>query len=549
MTDWNFARVFELCAEIRGTDRTALVNGDDRRSWEEFDRRAAGVAQALLDAGLGHQAKVAQYLYNCNEYLESVFAAFKAAMVPVNTNYRYGDDELAYLWDNADAEAVVFHGTFADRVERLRRRLPKVRLWLWVDDGGGACPGFAVPYEAAATAVATGGDTRVRGPRGVSGDDIYLLYTGGTTGMPKGVLWRQDDIFSLLNRASPLAMPDDDGLSGIRPMIKSLQASPPVLLPACPLMHGTGSFTAFSCLMLGGCVVTMPGRSFDAAALLDTIGRERVNLVTIVGDAFARPLLQALDAEPGRFDLSSLLGMTSSGVMWSEETKAGLHKHNPNMLLMDIFSSSEALGMGSSTSAAGAESHTASFKIGRNAKVIDDDGREIPPGSGVAGRLALGGRLPLGYYKDEAKTAATFVTIDGERYSVPGDHALVGADGSLQLLGRGSVCINTGGEKVFPEEVEEVLKTHPGVLDAACVGVPDERFGEAITAVVELREGEPPTPAELTEHVRARIAPFKAPRHYVVVPSIGRSPAGKLDYRTLRQVALDEAAAEAGAGS
>lgn len=335
-------------------------------------------------------------------------------------------------------------------------------------------------------------------------------------------------------------MPEEEGREGVARFVTALSAAQPGVLPACPLMHGTGAFTAFSSLMLGGFVVTLPQRSFDPVALLEAIGREKVNLVSIVGDAFAKPILRALDAEPERFDLSSLLGIISSGVIWSEETKRGLLRHNPKMMLVDAFSSSEALGMGSSVSTSGAEAATASFKLGERAKVIDEEGREIPPGSGRAGRLALGGRIPVGYYKDDEKTAATFVTIDGARYSVPGDYARVEADGSLTLLGRGSVSINTGGEKVFPEEVEEALKTHPAVRDAAVVGVPDERFGQAITAVVELTAGADASEEELTEHVKARLAHFKAPRHVVFVPSLGRSPAGKVDYRGLASLAGEE---------
>ncbi|HXY45531.1 MAG TPA: AMP-binding protein, partial [Acidimicrobiales bacterium] len=527
MTDFNLADIWELAAEIRGDDHTALVHGERRESWAELDRRADGFAQTLLGAGLGQGAKVAQYLYNCNEYIESVFGAFKAAMVPVNTNYRYADEELVYLFDNSDAEAVVFHGAFADRVAGIRPRVPGVRLWIHVDDGSGPCPDFALPYEQAtdaARAPASNGHgssgpagAHVAGPWGRSGDDLYFLYTGGTTGMPKGVMWRQDDLFCLWNGGSLMALPEDRGMDGIREGIEALTAAPPVLLPACPLMHGTGAFTAYSCLLLGGTVVTLASRAFDASELLETIAREKVNVVTIVGDSFARPILAALEAAPGRHDLSSMLAIISSGVMWSEETKRALHAFNPNMLLVDAFSSSEALGMGSSVSAAGSEAGTASFKLGPNAKVIDEAGNDIPPGSGQAGRLALGGRLPLGYYKDAEKTARTFVTIGGQRYSVPGDYALVAADGTLQLLGRGSVVINSGGEKIFPEEVEEALKTHPGVADAACVGVPDERFGEAICAIVQLRPGEAVAQEALIGHVKERLASFKAPRHVVFV--------------------------------
>ncbi|MGH9296739.1 MAG: AMP-binding protein, partial [Acidimicrobiales bacterium] len=383
MTEWNFADQWEMCAEVRD-GLPALKHGDDHRSWREVDRNAGGIAKALLGAGLTKQAKVAQYLYNCNEYLESVFAAFKVGMVPVNTNYRYGDEELTYLFDNADAEAVVFHGTFAERLERLLKKLERVRLFLWVDDGTGDCPKWATSYEEAADGLSESEDPHVRADWGRSGDDLYFLYTGGTTGMPKGVMWRQDDLFSLLNGGSPVPLPEDKGTKGTREMIEGLQSMQPSVLPACPLMHGTGAFTAFSSLVLGGCVVTMPGRVFDAEALLRTAEREKVNLVTIVGEAFARPILGALEdhehEEP--YDLSNLLGIVSSGVMWSNETKCELLRHLPHVMLIDAFSSSEALGMGSSVSTAGAEAVTATFKVGERAKVIDDDGNELPPGSG-----------------------------------------------------------------------------------------------------------------------------------------------------------------------
>ncbi|MGP0004698.1 MAG: acyl-CoA synthetase [Acidimicrobiales bacterium] len=550
MTNFNLADIWELAAEIRGDDHIALIHGNLRESWAELDRRAGGLAKTLLEGGLGQGAKVAQYLYNCNEYVESVFGAMKAAMVPVNTNYRYADEELVYLFANSDAEAVMFHGAFADRVAGFRGRLPGVRLWIHVDDGSGPCPDFALPYEEAANALGSGSDAppdmHVAGPWGRSGDDLYFLYTGGTTGMPKGVMWRQDDLFSLWNGGSLMAMPEDRGMDGIREGIEALSAAPPVLLPACPLMHGTGAFTAYSCLLLGGTVVTLASRTFDASELLDTIAREKVNVVTIVGDSFAKPILAALEADPDRYNLSSLLAMISSGVMWSEETKRALHGHNPNMLLVDAFSSSEALGMGSSISAAGSEAGTASFKLGPNAKVIDEEGNEIPAGSGRPGRLALGGRLPVGYYKDAEKTAKTFVTIAGQRYSVPGDYATVAADGTLQLLGRGSVVINSGGEKVYPEEVEEVLKTHPAVADAACVGVPDERFGEAICAIVQLRPQAAASSQELIAHVKGRLASFKAPRYVVFVGSVGRTPSGKLDYRALKALGTEQAEAPVG---
>lgn len=538
MVDWNFADAWETVAELVPR-APALVHGDRRVLWQDFERRADALARFLLEAGVKAQDKVAQYLHNGPEYLESVFAAFKAGLVPVNTNYRYTEDELFYLWDNADATAVVFHGTFAERIERLRSRLPAVTTWIWVDDGTAARPSWAVAYE---DAVLTHGHSPsgppasgagaehgpVKPPWGRSGDDLLLLYTGGTTGMPKGVMWRQDDLLRKLNSSNMIRIPEDDGIPGLR---KTIVGSGPSLVPACPLMHGTGLFTAMGTLLIGGCVVTLTQRHFDAVELLDTIDRENVNVIAIVGDAFAKPILSALDAHPGRYSLSTLLAVISSGVMWSEETKRRMLEHHPTMMLIDTFSSSEALGMGTSVSTGSSAEHTARFTLGPDVRVIDPGtGKDVSPGSGERGVLALGGRNPLGYYKDPEKSAATFKEFDGMRYSVPGDYATVEADGSIQLLGRGSVVINTGGEKVFPEEVEEALKRHPSVRDAVVVGAADERFGEAVTAVVELWPGKRAEEPELIEFFRTQLAHYKAPRHIRFVPSVERTPAGKVDY-------------------
>jgi 3-oxocholest-4-en-26-oate---CoA ligase len=532
---WTFADLWEVNAD-QLPDAPALVQGGRRIAWSELDRRADGVAAWLLDLGVTEQDKVAQYLYNCPEYLESMFAAYKAGLVPVNTNYRYGDEELRYLWDNADAVAVVFHGTFAERIERLRHRLPEVRGWLWVDDGSGACPPWATPYEEVAT-TAVG---RQRGPWGRDGDHLYMLYTGGTTGMPKGVMWRQDDLIALLASQLGGGFPEQPDVEAVRRM---RTAPGPVALPACPLMHGTGALISMVTLTQGGSVVLLLGRTYDPVELLDTIVAEKVNIVVIVGDAFAKPMLRALDAEPGRWDLSSVVGMTSSGVMWSEATKQGLLAHHAGMMLMDGFSSSEALGMGVSISGAGATAETAKFTLGPNARVITDDGRFVEPGSGEIGMVGVGGRVPLGYYKDPDKTARTFRVIDGVRYSIPGDYATVEADGTIRLLGRGSVCINTAGEKVFPEEVEEALKTHPAVLDAVVVGVPDDKWGEAITALVEPTSGGAPEESALVAHVKDRLASYKAPKRVLLVDTVGRAPNGKVDYARCRAMALEQVAA------
>jgi acyl-CoA synthetase (AMP-forming)/AMP-acid ligase II len=531
MDGWNFADVWEVVAETL-PEAPAVIQGERRQSWADIDQRANGLARALLDLGAGAQDKVAQYLYNCPEYLESVFGAFKAGLVPVNTNYRYGDDELVYLWDNADAVAVVFHGTFAERVERVRHRLPRILGWLWVDDGSGPCPDWAVAYQDAIKAEQSTGD-RVVPPWGRSGDDLYLLYTGGTTGMPKGVMWRQDDLFAALNEAAPLRYDEGGNLDHVR---RVLQSTGPVFLPACPLMHGTGAFCAFTGFSVGGSVVVLSSRAFDAEELVATVAAERVNIMSIVGDAFAKPILRVLDEAPGQWDISSLDVVISSGVMWSEPTKRGLLRHDPDMLLVDSFASSEALGMGRSISGTKGRAKTARFVLGRNARVVGDDG-DVVPGSGEVGLLAVRGRNPVGYYKDPEKTARTFRTIDGARYSIPGDYATVDADGTLRVLGRGSVCINTGGEKVFPEEVEEVIKLHPAVRDAIVVGVPDGRFGEAICAVVEPQPGAVLQPEDLEAHVKDRLASYKAPRHVLVVDTIGRAANGKADYGRLKTMA------------
>jgi len=533
-----FATLWEHIADAIG-DRPALTQGDRRYTWAAWEDRAARLARAFADLGLGPDGKVASYLYNGNAYLEGVFATFKARAVPVNVNYRYTADELAYLLDNSDTEILLFHGSLAEAVDAVRDRLARLRAVIQVDDGSPHLDGALVYEELIAASAPAPRIER-------SGDDLYLLYTGGTTGMPKGVMWRNADLFDALmpmlyTMAGHPVPTDPAGVAATAAAVAEAGTAP-VHLPASPLMHGTGFFTTLQAATMGGTIVTLMNRHFDAHELWATVARERVTQMAIVGDAFAKPMVRALEEAEAReqpYDLSSLQLIVSSGVMWTAEVKQELLRRG-SFLCFDSLGSSEGVGFANQITAPGAEVRTARFSIGEHAKVFTDDGREVTPGSGEVGLLAVGGAIPLGYYKDEAKTAATFREIAGRRWSIPGDYARVGADGTIELLGRGSVSINTGGEKVFPEEVEEALKAHPAVHDALVVGVPDERFGEAVSAVVALEDGAAVTVDELAEAATAHLARYKRPRRVVFVDRVVRGPNGKADYAWARRTAAGQ---------
>ena len=525
---WNTADVWDVIAEIVPSARS-LVHGDEVRTWAQFEARAASVSTALLAAGLGRQDKVGLYLWNGPEYMEGTYAALKASLVPVNVNYRYRGDELRHLLEDADIAAVVFHGSFTEQISELRATLRGVRCYIHVDDGTAATPPWAIPYEAAATS----GERRLPGWER-SGDDLFLMYTGGTTGQPKGVMWRQDDLYQLVATAGDSKVAD---LDHVRRRVEAGVGATPIGLALPPLMHATASMFASNQLYQGGTVVTLPNRSFDAGATLDALVRESVTAVVIVGDAFGRPLADALDAAPGRWELEKLRLMSSSGAMWSEGVKERLLRHAPNALLVDLLGSSEASGLGRSVASSTRAPKTAEFKLGKRACVIGEEGELIEAGSGRVGRLAVRGPMPLGYYKDPAGTARAFPVIRGERYSVPGDYATVDENGGIHLLGRGSSTINTGGEKVFAEEVEEALKAHPEVADVVVLGVPDERFGQVVAAAVQIERTAPRTVTSdgLAAHVKSRLAGYKAPRSFVFVESIPRLDNGKVDLPAVRQ--------------
>jgi len=548
MTDLNLADVWETIADSVG-DAPALVHQGRTLTWAQFDDRSARLARVLADHGVGHDSKVAHYLYNGPEYLEATFASFKVRAVPVNVNYRYTDAELAYLLDNSDAEAIVVDTVFASNVERLLDQLPEVKLVVEVGDPRDR-PGAdlardvvlgdrTVSWQHFEAAVAAA-DPAPRIAR--SGDDLWFLYTGGTTGMPKGVMWPHR---SLLGTSAPtfkgfgLALPTT--LAEVATSVGEIHArhEPIRLLPAAPLMHGTSAIASWGVLCAGGAICTLASRSFDPAELLETVQRDRVTNLTIVGDAFAKPIVAELEraeraGEP--YDLSSLKLVISSGVMWSQQTKDALLAR-ADVLCADLLGSSEGVGFANSVAKRDRPAPTARFRLGEHAQVFTEEGVAVEPGSGDRGLLAVGGPIPIGYYKDPDKSAGTFREFAGRVWSVPGDWATVEADGTITLLGRGSVCINTAGEKVFPEEVEEMLKTHPAVHDANVVGVPDDRWGQAVVAVVAFEPGAVATAAELAAHCRETLAGYKIPKRIEVVETVRRGPNGKADYRWAASVA------------
>ena len=533
----NLADMWEAVAD-RLPDAVALAHGDDERTFAAFEERAARLATALAALGVRPGAKVAMYLYNANEYLETTFAALKLRAVPVNVNYRYLADELRYLLDNSDAEVLLYHGALAERVEAVRAQLPRVHTLIQVETAAAdAVP--LLPGALAFEPLVAAHPPAARIPR--SPDDLVFLYTGGTTGLPKGVMWRHRDLFVQFSASYQMlgevpSTPAGVGEAAARLLAMGM-AGP--ILAAAPLMHGMAWFTSMSGLLVGRTVVSLTGRHFDPAELWSTVQRRRVQMCVIVGDAFARPMIAALEEAERRgqpWDLSSLMMVVSGGVMWSAGNKQPFLDRGVGMLV-DGLGSSEATGIGMQITTPGVDPTTARFQLSPTTRVVTEDGRNVAPGSGEIGLLLVGGAVPAGYYKDEGKTAATFKEIDGVRYAIPGDWARVESDGTITLLGRGSVCINTGGEKVFPEEVEEVLKLHPAVDDVIVVGVPDERWGEAIAAVIAPRPGPPPAAHELIAFTRGRLAAYKAPKHVVFVERVVRSPAGKADYRWARETA------------
>ncbi len=532
-----FADLWEAVADTI-PDRTAVVQGERRITWAAYDERAARLAAAFAAAGLGPDSKIGLFCYSSPEYAEAHYAGFKMRAVPVNVNYRYLDDELAYLLDNADCEAVVYHSSLGERVERVRHRLANLRVLVEIDDGGPHRIDGAYEYEAFLAAH----DPAPRIAR--DPDDVYMLYTGGTTGMPKGVMYSMGaftEAFAGFASAN-LGRAPFTSLDEILEVVRASAESGALLtaLPCAPLMHGTGIWLGLMLPhLLGGTVALLAGRSFDAHEFLATVERERANSTVIVGDAFARPIIRAFEerAREGRpYDTSSLFVIISSGMVLSNEAKAALFEHLPQAMILDALGSSEG-SMGQRVVTKDTDLATQRFAAVPGTKVFDEDDHEVAPGSGRVGMLAAtGAMVPTGYYKDPEKSARTFREVDGVRYSFPGDHAIVEADGTITLLGRGSGCINTGGEKVYPEEVEDAVRTHRAVEDCLVFGVDDERFGQRVVGLVALVAGTDASSEEILEHTRAHISGFKVPRALVPVAAVPRAPNGKADYRAAREM-------------
>ncbi|MGH9027757.1 MAG: acyl-CoA synthetase [Acidimicrobiia bacterium] len=532
--EYNLADLFEHAADNFG-EREYVVCSGQRRTYVEMEARANRLAHHLAAQGVGPGDHVGIYAYNSVEWVETLWAVFKLRATWVNINYRYVEEELHYLLDNADMVALVYQREFAPRVLAVRDELPLLRHTIVIDDASDIDTGAidSVSYE---EAMASGAPERDFAPR--SPDDRYILYTGGTTGMPKGVVWRHEDVFFALGGG--IDVPTSTRVTRPEAMVeKGLAApAPTTSLPIAPLMHGATQWSVMGGALQGNKSVLVP--RFDPREVWSLVDAEKVNLLFITGDAMARPLIEALERADDLYDLSSLVALSSTAAVFSPSVKDQFLARFPNLVLTDSIGSSEGGANGYSIVQKGKTEMEGGPTVNPvvDSEVLDEALEPVAPGSGAIGMVARKGNIPLEYYKDPIKTAETFVTApDGTRYVIPGDFATVEADGTITLLGRGSVSINSGGEKIFPEEVEAAVKSHPDVYDCTVVGVPDERWGQRIAAVVQPRSGGGPTLDAIQEHCRTRIAGYKVPRELHIVDTVVRSPSGKPDYRWAKEIA------------
>jgi acyl-CoA synthetase (AMP-forming)/AMP-acid ligase II len=524
MSTFNLADMFEAAADAYG-DREYLVADGQRRTYAEMEERANRLAHFLAAQGVGPGDHVGIYALNSVEWVETAWAVFKLRAVWININYRYVEEELRYLFANADLVALVHHAEYTPHVTALRPELPDLRLVVGIDDGSGVALGAdTVPYE---EAMAGGSPERDFGPR--SGDDYYILYTGGTTGMPKGVVWRHEDVFYALGGG--VDPTTNTRVQAPEEMVEKGRGGQLTLLPIAPLMHGATQWCIMGQSFVGNRTILVP--KFEPHAVWRLVESEKANSVMITGDAMGKPLIEALDEPGANYDLSSLLAVTSSAALFSAPVKDEFFRHFPNLVIVDAIGSSESGNNGMATLTKGntAMKSGPTVSVLGDTVVFDEDLRPVVPGSGVVGKIARSGDIPVGYYNDPEKTAEVFITVDGTRYTMPGDFATIEADGTITLLGRGSVSINSGGEKIFPEEVESAVRSYPGVLDAIVVGAPDDRWGQRVAAIIQPRGDQVPTLDEIQDHCRSHIAGYKVPRQLHVVELIERSPSGKPDYR------------------
>jgi 3-oxocholest-4-en-26-oate---CoA ligase len=541
--DFNVASIFERVAQ-NVPDREAIICGDERLTYGEFDKRANRIAHYLASVGIGKGDHVAIYAFNRLEWVEAMLACYKLCAVPVNVNYRYVEEELQYLLNDADVKAIVFERQFGPLLAAIKDRLPVLKHYIAIEDGSGAALDNlnAAEYH---TVMAQQSDAPLNIER--SGDDLYVLYTGGTTGMPKGVVWRQEDVIMALGggldmgTGQPLASAEVMADRCAQPNAFAMRS-----LQLAPLMHGAAQWGLLRALFEGGAVIFSDKKSFDADHVWQLVGKEKANVMLITGDAMARPLMDAMNvrAESGEpYDLSSMFVLASSAAIFSPSLKDAFTEKLPNVLIMDNIGASEVGYCGAAVhSKGGADKDAGGPRVqpGPDTIILDEDYNVIPMGSNREGWLARGGNIPLAYYKDEEKTKKTYITAgDGRRYAIPGDRARANEDGTITLLGRGSGCINSGGEKIFPEEVECAIKAHPAVVDTLVVGTPDERFGSCVTALVSIRPGfAEPTLESIQEACTSHIARYKLPRRIMFVNEIARSPSGKPDYKWAKEEAL-----------
>src|SRR4051812_15138941 len=527
---YNFADLFELAAD-KVPDRVAIIDKRRQITYRELDERSTRFAHALQAAGVKPGDHVGVLATNCIEWVEAMYAIYKIRARVVNVNFRYVEEEMRYLFDNADLVALVYQREYAPIVIAARDAQPKLQHFFRIEwDGSDADDSKLDPVEFEA-AIASGSPERDFGER--SDDDVYLLYTGGTTGMPKGVMWRQEDVYFALGGGIDAI--SNERVTSPHAASDRIDTSLPkggTSLPIPPLMHGAGQFSILRGVFEGNTTVIVD--KFDAETVWRLVDRHQVNSIGVTGDAMARPLADALDKLRDEVDLSSLISFSSTAAIFSQTVKEQIAELMPNIVMTDAIGSTESGMNGIRLVQKGdaPKDGITTVLASADTVVLDDDLNPVAPGAGIVGRLARGGNIPLGYYNDPEKTAATFLTdTQGRRWSIPGDYARLEADGRITLLGRGSVSINSGGEKIYPEEVEGALKSHPDVFDVLVVGVPDERWGETVTALLQPRAGKTPTLEELQAHCRGKIAGYKVPRGLLLIPEVPRLPNGKPDYR------------------